>query len=440
MYNTSKLKLNAKVKNMSIDMKMLKLYAKNGENVLLEGRHGVGKTEIIQSVFNDAFGTMEDDNWAYFSGSTMDAWVDFIGAPHPVDRGDGEKVLSLVKPARFAKGSTIKAIFIDELNRAPPKVLNALMELIQFKSINGVKFEKLEVIWAAINPEDEEENYSVNKLDPAQKDRFTVQIKMPYNVSKPYFSKKHGQISVPFITWWKGLTKEVQYDTSPRRLDKSISVHSYGGDLRDVLPKESNVTELLKLIKEHNSKDEWVEINKQAEIEMRVFLQNPQKIEQYKEKILSEPDKYINLISEDYLCVKIDALEVEWVRSLKNIKLSKSIESHINKVHTSLDELIEKVNKNINKFNTSNININGKIIVITGKFVENYKNYSNSQSGIADLIKANGGMIENKVTRNTDYVIYVDVNSFSSKAAAGRKHQNVTMVSESDFHQVYGNK
>jgi len=43
-------------------------------------------------------------------------------------------------------------LFFDELNRAHPKVLNAVFELVQFRSINGDKLPRLQCVIAAINP------------------------------------------------------------------------------------------------------------------------------------------------------------------------------------------------------------------------------------------------------------------------------------------------
>lgn len=46
---------------MILDIELLKLYASNNFNVLLSGRHGVGKTEIIKKVFSETFG---ESSWA----------------------------------------------------------------------------------------------------------------------------------------------------------------------------------------------------------------------------------------------------------------------------------------------------------------------------------------------------------------------------------------
>ena len=141
----------------------LKRYLTLNFNVLFTGKHGVGKTSILSKTFED-----EGIKWKYFSAATMDPWTELVGIPENVN---GE--LEFIRPKSLDE---YDAIFFDELNRAPDKVLNAIMELIQFKSINGRKFPKLRVVWAAINPPDEEDTYKVNTLDPAQLDRFQVQI------------------------------------------------------------------------------------------------------------------------------------------------------------------------------------------------------------------------------------------------------------------------
>ena len=113
-----------------LNIEILKLYAREGENVLLQGRHGVGKTAIIKEVFNSTFGE-QNVKWRYFSAPTMDPWVDFVGIPKNYTRDDGTEVFKIIPPEHFTGDEEIEALFFDELNRADEKTLNALMELIQ---------------------------------------------------------------------------------------------------------------------------------------------------------------------------------------------------------------------------------------------------------------------------------------------------------------------
>lgn len=220
--------------------KKLVQHFKLGKNVLLEGKHGTGKTSLIQKVFGE-----NCKNWLYFSGSTLDPWVDFVGVPKEIEK-NGQHVLSFVLPEKMTD-PTVEAIFIDEYNRSHKKIRNAVMELIQFKSINGRKFPNLKVVWGAINPsDDEDESYDVETLDAAQADRFQVKIKVPYLPDFEYFKNKFGiKIAQSAIEWWDGLPKEAQKLVSPRRLDYAIEVFNEGGDIYDVLDEKSNPTKLL---------------------------------------------------------------------------------------------------------------------------------------------------------------------------------------------------
>jgi MoxR-like ATPase len=213
-------------------------------NVLITGAHGVGKTSIIKQVFEDN-GLVLNESWLYFSGSTLDPWVDFIGIPKEIEY-NGKKCIEIIPPKAFIDEGKIQAIFIDEFNRSPSKIRNALLELCQFKSINGRKFPNLKVVWAAINPEDEENTYDVERLDPAQKDRFPGnQIFVPYACDADYFIKKYGNdIATTSINWWNDLPENIKKQVSPRRLDYALEYMAKGIPLEDILPKDSNPSKL----------------------------------------------------------------------------------------------------------------------------------------------------------------------------------------------------
>lgn len=278
-----------------LNKEKLKKYLDNGFNVLLEGTHGLGKTAVIKEIFES-----KNLNWKYFSASTMDPWIDFIGVPKTVHK-NGQDILELVKPQEFANDE-IEAIFFDEFNRAPAKVINAVMELIQFKSINGKKFNNLKVVWAAINPYDEEGTYSVEQIDAATKDRFHIQIQIPLELDTTYLMKTHGEISKPFIKWWNELPKDLKIQVSPRRLDYAIQVYKANGDLRDVLINTSNVKKLEEYIKEMSKGLELSLLIKKNEKELKEFFTLENTI-RYGEQILQNK-KYSSLVKyfhKDYI-------------------------------------------------------------------------------------------------------------------------------------------
>ncbi|MGH7750274.1 MAG: hypothetical protein ACREQ5_36715, partial [Candidatus Dormibacteria bacterium] len=147
----------------------------------------------------------------------------------------------------------VEALFIDEFNRAHKKIKNAVMELIQFKSINGRKYKNLRIVWAAINPEDSmfgSNEYDIEPLDPAQKDRFHFHVAVPYQVDLDYFTKRFGQKKAEVAKqWWSAMPKEAQQETSPRRLDYALEIYNEkGGDdlLQYVLPFGTNLDKLKK--------------------------------------------------------------------------------------------------------------------------------------------------------------------------------------------------
>lgn len=215
-------------------------WLKHNMNVLLEGLHGFGKTERVIETFE-----RNGLKWRYFSASTMDPWVDFVGVPERVDNPDGSRHLELIRPRDFEDDS-IEALFFDEFNRAPKKVRNAVMELIQFKSINGRKFKNLKVVWAAINPHDEDDTYDVEKLDPAQIDRFHVRFEVPNVPDARYFRNRYGEeISKPALEWWSGIPRAIRKDVSARRLQYTLDCYQNGGDITYMLPSASNPAKLV---------------------------------------------------------------------------------------------------------------------------------------------------------------------------------------------------
>lgn len=222
----------------------LKKHFNAGSNVLLTGAHGVGKTSIIKKVFEDNE-LILNESWLYFSGSTLDPWVDFIGIPKEIEY-NGKKCIEIIPPKIFADEGKIQAIFIDEFNRSPTKIRNALLELCQFRSINGKKFPNLKVVWAAINPEDEDNTYDVERLDPAQKDRFPGnQIFVPYECDFEYFKSKYGKdTATTSINWWNELPENIKKQVSPRRLDYALEYMAKDVPLEDILPKDSNISKL----------------------------------------------------------------------------------------------------------------------------------------------------------------------------------------------------
>lgn len=281
-----------------ISQQKLDFYIENNINVLFIGRHGTGKTSAAMEAYN-----RHGLKAVYFSVPTMDPWVDFVGVPTPKVNEDGTEYLDLVRPRMFANDE-VEAIFLDEFNRGSDKVRNACLELIQFKSINGKKFNNLRFIWAAINPEDDITEYDVAKLDWAQKDRFVAHVEVEYDIDKNYFSKKYGDyIANNVYSWWNKLTDELKYAISPRRMEYAIQMYQLGGDLADVLPRAANVTTLINTLRDGPIEELLIKIMDNNEADRAVsLLKNDTKYTEAIKWIVQEKDRcefFIPLINKE---------------------------------------------------------------------------------------------------------------------------------------------
>jgi len=191
-------------------------WIKSGKNVLIAGDHGCGKTSFVMEAFK-----RNNRSFKMFSGATLDPWTDFVGIPYKNEDCN----IDYAVPRFHNDDDGVEFIFIDEYNRTNAKVRNAVMELIQFKSINGKKFKNLKAIWAAVNPFDEmDDKYDVERIDLAQLDRFQIQVEMPYFPNLKFFNAKFGEdVAKVAIEYWKTLEDVVRKEyCSPRRLEYAL--------------------------------------------------------------------------------------------------------------------------------------------------------------------------------------------------------------------------
>lgn len=201
-----------------------------GLNVMLIGLHGVGKTYTIKDTC-EAKGL----TYKYYSCSTLDPWTEIVGVPVPEEDGEGGRHLSMVRPKDIDEADIV---VFDELNRADEKVLNAVFEIIQFRSINGEHLPKLQAVWAAINPPGE--NYTVTDLDPALVDRFDVYFDVQPTVSVNYLTSVgiRKPIAQALCHWWRehNQAKREENWISPRRLEKIGHLYEKTGSAQHAIP------------------------------------------------------------------------------------------------------------------------------------------------------------------------------------------------------------
>ncbi len=178
-----------------------------GYNVLLVGSHGTGKTTIIKEIAAE-----QGLKTLYWSGPLIDPDTSLGGYPMPNTKTKTVEHYpdTAVQEAEF--------IFIDELNRAKPEVLQSFFELIQTRSIHGKRLPNLKAVWAAINPPEGE--YDVDRLDPALMDRFHVYFQMQPQYSAEYLAKfTHPVYAQAMVEWVTKDVKAQQGSVSPRRME-----------------------------------------------------------------------------------------------------------------------------------------------------------------------------------------------------------------------------
>lgn len=140
--------------------------------VIMEGLHGIGKSEIVVQ-----FGESEGLHVEPLFLSNQEVG-DLIGNPKTIEK-DGVTITTWSIPAwlhrmnKKAEQGILSVLFLDELNRAPLDVRQSALQLILERKIHEhslpvVNGERTMVV-AAINPADD---YQVDELDPALIDRF----------------------------------------------------------------------------------------------------------------------------------------------------------------------------------------------------------------------------------------------------------------------------
>jgi dynein-related subfamily AAA family protein len=205
---------------MAITVQQLKQYMEANKNILIAGEAGTGKTEMLRTAANELGLSMK-----YYSSSTLDPFADLVGIPVP------DTISKLVEYYRPREIDEAQVIFFDELNRADPKTINAVMEIIQFRSINGDPLKNLKCVVAAINPVDV--GYNTEELDIAVRDRFDFFLTSEVVADYPFFKAKYGPtVARTAIDLFKEYQVSYKDDKrskkntlgyfSPRRLEKVL--------------------------------------------------------------------------------------------------------------------------------------------------------------------------------------------------------------------------
>ena len=152
--------------NISIDIKGLKSLLEltpASQNVMLVGKHGIGKSEILTHYFSRKRMKVV----TLFLGQMSDPG-DLIGLPTK-DEATGKT--DFLPPYWFPTDGEPIVLFLDELNRARPEVLQTVMDLTLNRKLAGKPLPNGSRIISAVN---DGEEYQLTDLDPALVSRFNI--------------------------------------------------------------------------------------------------------------------------------------------------------------------------------------------------------------------------------------------------------------------------
>ena len=133
------------------------------QNIMLAGRHGIGKSQILTRYFKSKGMPVK----TLFLGQMSDPG-DLLGLPNK-DEKTGKTVF--MPPYWFPADGKPIVLFLDEINRARPEILQTVMDLVLNRKLAGRELPEGSRIIAAGN---DGEEYQLTDLDPALVSRFNI--------------------------------------------------------------------------------------------------------------------------------------------------------------------------------------------------------------------------------------------------------------------------
>lgn len=132
-------------------------------NLMLVGGHGIGKSEILTEYYTKKGMSVV----ALFLGQMSDPG-DLIGIPN---KNEQTGKTDFMPPYWFPLDGKPIVLFLDELNRARPEILQTIMDLALNRKLAGRELPAGSRIISAVNAGDQ---YQLTDLDPALVSRFNI--------------------------------------------------------------------------------------------------------------------------------------------------------------------------------------------------------------------------------------------------------------------------
>ena len=182
------------------------------QNIMLAGRHGIGKSQILTNYFESKGMRVV----ALFLGQMSDPG-DLLGLPNK-DEATGKT--TFMPPYWFPVDGQPIVLFLDELNRARPEILQTVMDLVLNRKLAGRMLPEGSRIISACNDGDE---YQLTDLDPALVSRFNIYTFRPSAEEWLLWAEREGldERVIQFIS------------TNPEMLDRSADTKEEQGLEKD---------------------------------------------------------------------------------------------------------------------------------------------------------------------------------------------------------------
>ena len=207
------------------------------QNIMLTGKHGIGKSQILEKFF-----TARGERVVILFLGQMSDPGDLIGLPR-LDEKTGKTLF--MPPYWFPTDDKPVVLFLDELNRARPEVLQTIMDLTLNRILAGRKLPEGSRVISAVN---DGEEYQLTDLDPALVSRFNIYEFKPAAQEWLLWAAKAGLDSrvIDFISENPDMLDGGAFTREDQGLEKSPDRR--GWERVSTVLKTNEVTPLLKTV------------------------------------------------------------------------------------------------------------------------------------------------------------------------------------------------
>ena len=186
-------------------------------SILLRGPHGIGKSQVVRQVAEVIAAREGIDRFEVIDRRLSQmSEGDMIGLPST----DGE--VTRFNPPEWYKRACDRPVclFLDELNRATPEVMQAAFQVVLDRELNGWKLHPQTRVFSAIN---HSAAYTVNEMDPALLDRFWTVDLTPSNEDWLVWARGDGKIHPTIVEFIAGNEKwlDTPRDIEPGKVSPS---------------------------------------------------------------------------------------------------------------------------------------------------------------------------------------------------------------------------